>query len=212
MQMSLFPTFGSEGSDARTSRPARMALRPGLKGKQSRLFHEFSRLIRRRSPREFSSSKMFRVSGSSHGGRDFQAVVQTLAQLGYGVGWRVLNSRFFGAHSLGNESSSSDAIETGKVPERYFLSPNAARGMIRRTDQMGKAVSPFKEVIGNTRRGPVTPAHCRSSLRMLGSAHGNGLAETTRTTETGVYDATCLLNASLSRVSGPFDSPARSTA
>ena len=33
-------------------------------------------------------------------------------------------------------------IETGKVPEKYFLSPNAATGILRRVDQMGRNLPP----------------------------------------------------------------------
>src|SRR5205823_6449630 len=40
------------------------------------------------------------------------------------------------------ESILSDVIETSKVQDKYFLSPNAARGMLRRVDQMGRSLFP----------------------------------------------------------------------
>lgn len=40
------------------------------------------------------------------------------------------------------ESTLLHAIETQSVPERYFLSPNAAKGMLRRTDRMGRTLFP----------------------------------------------------------------------
>jgi DNA (cytosine-5)-methyltransferase 1 len=40
------------------------------------------------------------------------------------------------------ESTLLDVIETGEAPQRYFISPNAARGMMRRTDQMGRSLFP----------------------------------------------------------------------
>ena len=42
--------------------------------------------------------------------------------------------------SPAKESSLSDVIETSDVPERYFLSPNAAAGMLRRADRMGRSL------------------------------------------------------------------------
>src|SRR5437879_4354212 len=74
---------------------ARMGPRAGLKGKKSGLFFEFARLLEGGRPRVFLIEN---VPGllSSHGGRDFEIVLRTLAGLGYGVGWRVLNSRDLG--------------------------------------------------------------------------------------------------------------------
>jgi DNA (cytosine-5)-methyltransferase 1 len=74
---------------------ARMGPRAGLKGKKSGLFFEFVRLVEQGRPAVILIEN---VPGllSSHGGRDFEIVIRTLAKLGYGVGWRVLNSRYFG--------------------------------------------------------------------------------------------------------------------
>jgi DNA (cytosine-5)-methyltransferase 1 len=33
-------------------------------------------------------------------------------------------------------------IEAGEIPEKYFLSPNAATGILRRVDQMGTGRCP----------------------------------------------------------------------
>lgn len=33
-------------------------------------------------------------------------------------------------------------IEVGEIPEKYFLSPNAATGILRRVDQMGRNLPP----------------------------------------------------------------------
>ena len=69
--------------------------RRGLAGDRSGLFFEFARIIDLVRPRWVLVEN---VPGllSSNGGRDFGVVVGTLADLGYGVGWRVLDSRFFG--------------------------------------------------------------------------------------------------------------------
>jgi DNA (cytosine-5)-methyltransferase 1 len=69
--------------------------RRGLAGERSGLFYEFARIIDALRPRWILIEN---VPGllSSNGGRDFGVVLGTLADLGYGVAWRVLDSRFFG--------------------------------------------------------------------------------------------------------------------
>mgnify|MGYP003335317687 CR=1 FL=1 len=39
-------------------------------------------------------------------------------------------------------SSLSDILETGDVPQRYFLTPRACRGILRRAEKRGKALPP----------------------------------------------------------------------
>jgi len=69
--------------------------RAGLDGARSSLFFEFARIAESLRPRWLLVEN---VPGllSSHGGRDFAVLLATLAELGYGVCWRVLDSRFFG--------------------------------------------------------------------------------------------------------------------
>lgn len=69
--------------------------RAGLAGARSGLFHEFARIAESLRPRWLLVEN---VPGllSSNGGRDFGVVLGTLADLGYGLGWRILDSRFFG--------------------------------------------------------------------------------------------------------------------
>ncbi len=40
------------------------------------------------------------------------------------------------------ESTLSGVIETQEAPDRYFLSPNAAKGMLRRANKMGRPLFP----------------------------------------------------------------------
>jgi len=70
--------------------------RDGLKGKRSGLFHTFLNLIAARLP---TIVLLENVTGllNSHEGLDFELVLKSLCDLGYGVAWRVLNSRYFGA-------------------------------------------------------------------------------------------------------------------
>jgi DNA (cytosine-5)-methyltransferase 1 len=69
--------------------------REGLAGKRSGLWEEFARLIREAGPRWVIIEN---VPGllSSNGGRDFAVILQWLVKCGYGVAWRVFDSRYFG--------------------------------------------------------------------------------------------------------------------
>ena len=69
--------------------------RAGLAGERSGLFYEFARIAESLRPRWLLVEN---VPGlfSSNGGRDFGAVLGTLADIGYGLAWRILDSRYFG--------------------------------------------------------------------------------------------------------------------
>ena len=45
-------------------------------------------------------------------------------------------------HSDANVCSLSDTLETGDLPQRYFLSATACRGILRRAEKRGKALPP----------------------------------------------------------------------
>ncbi len=70
--------------------------REGLKGKNTGLFYPFAELVRQKLPKVVL---MENVSGllNSHDGRDFAVIMQTFQQMGYGIAWRIFNSRYFGA-------------------------------------------------------------------------------------------------------------------
>lgn len=69
--------------------------RKGLAGNRSGLFFEFMRIADELTP---AWVLIENVPGllSSNDGRDMGVVIGTLAELGYGVGWRVLDSQYFG--------------------------------------------------------------------------------------------------------------------
>ena len=70
--------------------------RDGLKGKHSGLFYPFAELIEAKRPKVVVIEN---VTGllNSHNGQDFAILLHTLEQLGYGIAWRTLNTRYFGA-------------------------------------------------------------------------------------------------------------------
>jgi DNA (cytosine-5)-methyltransferase 1 len=69
--------------------------RKGLEGDRSGLFYEYARIADELRPRWLLVEN---VPGllSSADGRDFAIVLRTLADIGYGLAWRVLDARFFG--------------------------------------------------------------------------------------------------------------------
>ncbi len=69
--------------------------RLGLSGSRSGLFYQYAELIERAKPKVVVIEN---VEGlfTSNGGRDFGVILQTMTSMGYAVGWRLLNSRYFG--------------------------------------------------------------------------------------------------------------------
>lgn len=134
---------------------ARMGPRAGLRGSRSGLFHDFARLLGERRPRVFVIEN---VPGllSSHGGRDFGLIVRTLANFGYGLGWRVLNSRHFGVPQSRQRVYLVGCYRDGRGPGQILFEPECSRGDAPTRKPNGEAaISPFKESLGDPVNGPV---------------------------------------------------------
>lgn len=140
---------------------ARMGPRSGLRGKQSGLFYDFARLIEARRPQVVVLENVAALL-SSHDGRDFAIILRTLADIGYGVAWRVLDSRYFGVPqsrsrvfivgSLGGADSAGSILFE---PERGDRDSEKSRSNGK------KSVSPFAISVGDPQRGFVKKlAHC----------------------------------------------------
>lgn len=69
--------------------------RAGLDGKRSGLWFEFARIIDEIRPKWLVIENVPGLLTSANGA-DFAIIIQWLANSGYGVGWRVLDSRHFG--------------------------------------------------------------------------------------------------------------------
>jgi DNA (cytosine-5)-methyltransferase 1 len=150
-----------------------MGPRAGLKGKQSGLFHEFHRLLAESRPRVFVIEN---VPGllSSHGGRDFQRIIRALAELGYGVGWRVLNSKDFGVPQSRQRVFIVGSYGEGRGPGEILFEPECGKGDFEASRSNGpKPISPFKRSVGDPGKGPIVKAlaHClyASSARHTGT-------------------------------------------
>lgn len=134
---------------------ARMGPRAGLKGTRSGLFHDFADLLKQRRPKVFVIEN---VPGllSSHKGRDFGTVVRTLADIGYGVGWRVLNSKNFGVPQSRSRVYIVGSYRDKRGPLEILFEPECSEGHVETGKSNGKApLSPFKESLGDSVTGPI---------------------------------------------------------
>ena len=132
-----------------------MGPREGLRGARSGLFHEFASLLRNGRPRVFVIEN---VPGllSSHKGRDFGTVIRTLADIGYSVGWRMLNSKNFGVPQSRSRVYIVGSYCDRRGPAEILFEPECRKGNAEESKSNGSAtISPFKESLGDPVKGPI---------------------------------------------------------
>ena len=126
---------------------ASMGTRKGLKGARTGLFYEFTRLLGEARP---GVIVLENVPGllSSHKGKDFEVVIQTLAELGYSVGWRTLNSRHFGVPQSRQRVYIVGCYRDREGPARILFEPERSEGNFKKNGPNGeKPISPLKRVL-----------------------------------------------------------------
>jgi DNA (cytosine-5)-methyltransferase 1 len=100
--------------------------RAGLAGERSGLFYEFARIIGEAQPQWVVIENVPGLLSSQRGG-DMGVVVGTLADLGYGVAWRVLDAQYFGVAQRRRRvfivGCAGDAARAGQV----LLEPDGVR-------------------------------------------------------------------------------------
>ena len=141
---------------------ARMGPRSGLRGRQSGLFHEFVRLVRGYNPRAVILENVLGLL-SSHGGRDFAIVLKTLDKLGYGIAWRVLNSKDFGVPQQRRRVYIVAMHRDWGSPGEVLFESECGDWNTKTSQSNGKkSPSLFQTIIGDPIRGPLvkTIAHC----------------------------------------------------
>lgn len=115
--------------------------RAGLEGARSGLFFRFAELVEGRLPRAILLEN---VQGllNSNAGRDFRLVLDRLLSLGYGVAWRVVNSRYFGAPQsrprtfiVASRGTADLAAHALFEPEGSRTPPGTRAGFITPDDQ-----------------------------------------------------------------------------
>ena len=120
------------------------------------------RLVRVRRP---SALVLENVHGllSSHGGRDFAIVLKALDECGYGVAWRVLNSKDFGVPQQRRRVYIVAMHRDGRNPGEVLFEPECGNWHPPPGRSNGqKPPSLFQTVIGDARQGPLVKsiAHC----------------------------------------------------
>ena len=141
---------------------ARMGPRSGLRGRQSGLFHEFMRLVRGYHPRSIILENVHGLL-SSHRGRDFAIVLKTLDKLGYGIAWRVLNSKDFGVPQQRRRVYIVAMHRDWGSPGKVLFESECGDWNTKASRSNGKkSPSLFQTIIGDTIRGPLVKsiAHC----------------------------------------------------
>ncbi|MDE0115781.1 MAG: DNA (cytosine-5-)-methyltransferase [bacterium] len=140
---------------------ARMGPREGLRGQQSRLFYVFAKLIEARRPAVIVIENVAALL-SSNEGRDFAIVIRSLAELGYGIAWRVLDSRYFGIPQSRSRVFIVGSLRGSACAGSVLLEPERGDRNSEKSRQNGKKpVSPFKIRAGDPIKGYVKKlAHC----------------------------------------------------
>ena len=182
---------------------ARMGARSGLRGSQSGLFFEFMRLARERHPRAIILENVHGLL-SSHGGRDFGIVLKALDQLGYGVAWRVLNSKDFGVPQQRRRVYIVAMHRDGKGPGEVLFEPECGDWNPKAGRSNGKkSPSLFQTVIGDSREGPLVKsiAHCvyAESARHTGTDWSRKLCLVSGRSRAEVYSNRNRVSAGFSR-------------
>lgn len=124
---------------------ARARERAGLKGARSGLFYQFAELLGGALP---ETVVLENVPGllSSHEGRDFGIVIHTLAELGYGVAWRVLNSKNFGVPQSRQRVYIVGCRDNPERAASILFEPERGAGHLETGGKSAtKTISPFME-------------------------------------------------------------------
>lgn len=140
-QTSLLLTFGPQDSRAKTSQSQEGTEKRESTAEGQPFFLSLLAWLGKVAP-EFSSSKTFQAF-SARTPEEISALFSprwpNSGMLWDGV---CLTAGTSESPNRARESTLSDVIETGGAHPRYFLSPNAARGMLRRADAMGRPLFP----------------------------------------------------------------------
>ena len=141
MSKSPPPTCGPPDSRAKTSLLQEWARDRGLEGNDLASFMTLLSELVKLCP-ELFSSRTFQVSSLPTEDETSKSLYERWPNSGMLLDGACLTARTSESPSRVKESILWDVIETGDLPPRYYLSPNAAKGMLARADKMGRRLFP----------------------------------------------------------------------
>ena len=141
MKKSQTRKCGQLDSRARTSLLQEWAQGQGLEGNSLASFMTLLGSLGKCCP-ELFSSRTFKVSSLPTEDETSKSSFERWPNSGMLLDGVCLTARTSESPSRAKESILLDVIETGELPQRYFLSPNAAKGMLSRADRMGRNLFP----------------------------------------------------------------------
>ncbi len=133
--------FGLEAFPAKTYRLRAWGLEKVLEA-NSRGSSSISLGLSKLASRLSSLSRTWQVSSLPTGDETSKSLFERWPNSGMAWDGECLTAATSESPSRAKECTLLPAIETRNVPERYFLSPNAAKGILRRTDRMGRTLFP----------------------------------------------------------------------
>lgn len=141
MQTSLFPKSGLEAFPAKTCRWREWGREQGLKGRALASFMSLLTYLNSVAPK-FLLSKTFQASFLLTRDETSEPLFERWPTSGIVWGGVCLTAKTSESPNHVVESTLSEVIETKEVHSRYFLSQNAAKGMLRRANRMGRPLFP----------------------------------------------------------------------
>lgn len=141
MQKSLFPISGSQDSLAKTSLLREWESALGSEAASRGFFTSLLDLLEKAAP-EFLSSRTCQAYSARTVDETSELFSGRWPNSGILSGGVCLTAKTSASPSRAAESSLLGVIETGEVHPRYFLSPNAAKGCLRRAARMGRNLFP----------------------------------------------------------------------
>lgn len=150
MNKSQLPLFGPQDSHARISVLRGWGRDLGFEGASLDYFTSLSASFEEACQEQLSSKTCtaFSLAMEDETSQSYSRRWMGSGMVSHGV---CLTAKTSESPNSGAECSLLPFIETRDVPDKYFLSPNAATGILRRTDRMGRNL----------------PASFRSSLEIL---------------------------------------------
>jgi len=141
MQTYLFPMFGPLDSHAKMFRWREEARELGLKERDLDCFMNLLASLEKDAP-VFLFSKTFMVSCIHTKDETSKPLFELWPNSGILSDGVCLTADSLESPNHVSESTLSGVIETGEVPDKYFLSPSAAKGILRRANQQGRSLFP----------------------------------------------------------------------